>query len=1039
MNLSSFFSCAFWSTSLHVVLLFSATLLCLQPNNTASALGNDTDQLSLLRFKEAVQDDPLGILTSWNSSTYFCNWHGVTCSLRHQRVTALNLQGYGLRGLIPSEIGNLTFLRYVNLQNNSFYGEIPQEIGRLFRLQQLYLTNNTLRGQIPTNLSGCSELKSLSLRGNKLVGKIPTELGFLTKLEELYIAVNNLTGEIPASIGNLSSLSILSLGINNLEGNVPEEISHLKNLTHISIASNKLSGMLPSTLYNMSSLTYFSAAVNQFNGSLPSNMFLTLPNLQQFGIGMNKISGPIPASISNATRLLLFNIPRNNFVGQVPIGIGNLQDIWFIALEYNHLGSNSSNDLDFLTSLTNCTKLQVLDLNVNNFGGSLPNSVANFSTQLNQFYIGGNQITGTIPAGLGNLIELIGFELEFNLLTGSIPTSFGKFQKIQLLNLNANKLSGEIPSSIGNLSQLSQLDLSNNILEGSIPPSIGNCQYLQYLDLSHNNLSGTIPLQVLGLPSLSLLLNLSQNSLNGSLPSEVGNLKSINKLDVSKNVLSGEIPATIGECITLEYLNLQGNSFLGAIPSSLASLKGLQYLDLSQNNLSGSIPEGLEGIPFLQYLNISFNRLDGEVPIKGVFRNASAISIKGNSDLCGGITELHLPPCPVKVMTHKKHQAWKDIVIIISVVFFLLLLLSSFVVCWKKRTNWRTSTSPTTVDHLAKVSYQTLHQATNGFSPNNLVGSGAFGSVYKGTFESEEKVVAIKVLNLQKKGAQKSFIAECNALRNIRHRNLVKILTCCSSMDYNGNEFKALVFEYMENGSLEKWLHPESEIGDQPSLDLLQRLNILIDVGSALFYLHHECEQPIVHCDLKPNNILLDNDMVAHVNDFGLARLLSTISGISHPQSSTIGIKGTVGYAPPEYGMGGEVSTLGDMYSFGILVLEILTGRKPTDEMFINGINLHTFVKVSLPDKLLQIVDSAILPRELKKEFVSAEEENNISNQNQSQMHPNDFKKCLLELFSIGLACSAESPKERMNMRDVTRELNVIKNAFFKGRSIETH
>ncbi|KAK7360559.1 hypothetical protein VNO77_02565 [Canavalia gladiata] len=1019
MNTTSsiFFTC------FHVVLLFSATLLCLQPKSTASALGNDTDQLSLLRFKEVIENDPFDILISWNSSTHFCNWHGVSCSLRHQRVTALNLQGYALRGMIPPEIGNLTFLRYVNLQNNSFYGKIPHEIGRLFRLQQLYLTNNTLRGQIPTNLSNCSELKLLSLSGNKLVGKIPMELGFLTKLELLSISMNNLTGEIPASIGNLSSLNVLILGINNLEGNVPKEIGHLKYLTHISIASNKLSGMLPSTLLNMSSLTFFSAGVNQFNGSLPANLFLTLPNLQQFGIGMNRISGPIPASIANATRLLLFNIPRNNFVGQVPTSIGNLKNVWSIAMEGNHLGSNSSNDLDFLTSLTNCTNLQVLDLNLNNFGGSLPNSVANFSSVLNQFYIGGNQIVGTIPAGLGNLINLIGFDLELNLLTGSIPASFGKFRKMQSLNLNANKLSGKIPSSIGNLSQLFQLDLSNNMLEGSIPPSVGNCQNLQFLDLSHNNLNGTIPLQVIGIPSLSLLLNLSHNSLNGTLPIEVGKLKSINKLDVSKNALSGEIPSTIGQCISLEFLNLQGNSFQGAIPSSLASLKGLQYLDLSHNNLSGSIPEGLKGIPVLQYFNVSFNRLNGEVPKEGVFKNASAISIKGNSGLCGGITQLHLPPCPAKDITHKKHQTWKKIVIIISVVVFLLLLASFGAFHWKKNTNRRTSSSQTTMDHLAKVSYKTLHQATNGFSSNNFIGSGAFGIVYKGKPESEERVVAIKVLNLQKKGADKSFIAECNALKNIRHRNLVKILTCCSSMDFNGNEFKALVFEYMENGSLEKWLHSESEIIEQPSLALLQRLNILIDVGAALHYLHYECEQPIVHCDLKPNNVLLDNDMVAHLSDFGLARLLSTINGVSHPPTSTIGIKGTVGYAPPEYGMGGQVSKHGDVYSFGILVLEMLTGRKPTDEMFINGINLHNFVKVSLADKLLQIVDSTLLPTELKQKLVSAERRDN-----------GDLNKCLLELFSIGLACSAESPKERMNMKDVTRELHLIRNAFLGGR-----
>jgi serine/threonine protein kinase len=169
--------------------------------------------------------------------------------------------------------------------------------------------------------------------------------------------------------------------------------------------------------------------------------------------------------------------------------------------------------------------------------------------------------------------------------------------------------------------------------------------------------------------------------------------------------------------------------------------------------------------------------------------------------------------------------------------------------------------------------------------------------VYKGRLNSEERVVAIKVLNLKKKGAHKSFIAECNAFRNIRHRNLVKIITCCSSVDHKGNDFKAIVYEYMTNGSLEEWLHQNAE--QQKTLKLEERLEIVFGIAFALHYLHYECEKPIVHCDLKPSNVLLDDDMVAHVSDFGLARLVSTIDGNSNNQVSSMGIKGTIGYTPP--------------------------------------------------------------------------------------------------------------------------------------------
>ncbi|XP_020236209.1 probable LRR receptor-like serine/threonine-protein kinase At3g47570 isoform X1 [Cajanus cajan] len=1014
---------AFWSIYLHLFSLLTLNLLWVSSNVIVFASGNEIDHLALLKFKESVSTDPSGIFLSWNSSSHFCNWHGVTCNPVLQRVTELNLQGYKLKGTISPHVGNLSYMRSFNLGDNNFYGKIPQELGRLFQLQNLSVANNSLIGEIPTNLTGCTHLKILRLYGNNLIGKIPIQIGSLRKLTELSLYMNQLTGRIPSFVGNLSALIHFSLSNNKFEGNIPQEICRLKNLTFLALGVNKLTGAFPSCLYNMSSLTLISAPQNQLNGSLPPNMFHTLPNLQLLAIEINQISGPIPPSITNASNLLVLSISENHFVGQVPI-LGRLQDLQYLSLFRNNLGDNSTNDLEFLKSLTNCSMLNRLDIGYNNFGGHLPNSLGNLSAQLSLLHLGVNEIFGEIPASLGNLIGLTLLTMEENHISGIIPTTFGKFQNMQVLDLNANKLSGEIGTFIGNFSQLFHLGMGGNMLEGKIPPSIGNCQKLQHLDLSHNNLRGTIPVEVFSLSSLTTMLNLSQNSLNDTISEEVGSLKNLIVLDVSENHLSGQIPGTIGECMMLEYLYLQGNYLQGIISSSLASLKGLQHLDLSRNHLSGSIPNVLQNISFLEYFNVSFNMLVGEVPNGGVFQNASGLVVTGNTKLCGGISKLHLPPCPVKLKKLSKHK-FMLIAMVVSAVVFLLILSVILTIYWMRKRSKKSTLDSPRIDQLAKVSYQSLHNGTNGFSTTNLIGSGNFSSVYKGTLELENNVVAIKVLNLQKTGAHKSFIVECNALKNIKHRNLVKILTCCSSTDYKGQEFKALIFEYMRNGSLEQWLHPRILSGEHSrTLNLDQRLNIMIDVAFALHYLHHECEQSIIHCDLKPSNVLLNEDMIAHVSDFGIARLLSTISGTTYKQTSTIGIKGTVGYAPPEYGVGSEVSMNGDMYSFGVLMLEMLTGRRPTDEIFEGGQNLYSFVKNSFPNNLLQILDPSLVPAHGQ---ATIEEENNHN-------LTSAVEKCLISLIKVGLACSVESPNERMNIVDVTRELSKIRRVFLAGK-----
>ncbi|RWR91203.1 Protein kinase domain-containing protein [Cinnamomum micranthum f. kanehirae] len=1002
-------------------LVICINLLCFAE---AATPRNESDRLALLAIKGQISNGPNGILSSWNHSLHFCMWGGVTCSRRHpQRVIALDLESQNLAGYLSPYIGNLSFLRIIELSNNSFQGQIPPEIGRLRRLRILHLGNNSFNGEIPGNLSQCSELKKFSLYRNKIAGKFPSELGSLSKLILLSLADNHLIGHIPPSLGNLSSLSGLDLSFNDLYGNIPDDLGQLLNLEILQLVNDQLSGAIPSSLYNLSSLISFDLGINNLHGTIPLDFGINLPNIQWFSLRNNLLEGPIPYSLGNASRIVHLAIDGNRFRGSVPMNLENLQALLRFNLGDNQLGGEKD-DMDFITSLTNCSNLYFLDLAQNRFSGVLPSSIANLSSQLTYLVLDHNQISGTIPSGIENLANLNYLRMDWNLFTGSIPIHLGKLPKLEVIVLSHNRFSGQIPESLGNLTRLYQLYLVGNDLQGSIPWSLGNCERLQELSLGKNNFTGTIPKQVLYFPPLRTL-HVYMNSLSGPFPVDVDGLKNLEILDVSDNKFSGEIPSTLGTCTHLEFLYMKVNSFQGNIPSSLSSLKGLKELDLSHNNLSGQIPRYLEEFLFLQYLNLSFNDLEGAVPEHRIFQNASAMSIQGNRKLCGGITKLGLPPCS-KLAPKKHKKALPLIGIVISgiIVVLSLFMLSYFLARYRwKKSSKKSSIISSLGERFLEVTYAELLKATDGFSSANLIGEGSFGFVYKGFLDQIGLTAAIKVLKLEQHRASKSFIAECKALRSIRHRNIVKILSVCSSIDFTGNDFKALVFEYMPNGSLDTWLRPNEEQHNSTCLNFIQRLNVAIDVASALDYLHHDCEAPVVHCDLKPSNVLLDEDMVAHVGDFGLARIFSKdVGNCSQTQTSSIGIKGSIGYVAPEYGMGGEVSTYGDVYSYGILLLEMFTGKRPTDDVFKDNLNLHQLAKMAFPERVIEIIDQRLL-LEGNVNISSNEDYNEM----RSRMH-----QCLLSLVRISISCSVEAPKERSEMRDVMLELQGVRD-FYLG------
>ncbi|KAK1694664.1 hypothetical protein QYE76_011361 [Lolium multiflorum] len=894
-------------------------------------------------------------------------------------------------------------------------------------MTHLDLSRNLLVGPIPPELGTLGgALVNLSLSKNHLTGSIPPSLATLSSLESINLSNNNLTGSIPPLLfANLTALLAFGVKYNSLRGRLPEEIGQSRSLQYMVASANDLHGDLPASIYNVTSIRMIELSYNSISGILRTDIGDLLPELYFLSMFSNDLVGEIPASLANASAMQTINLGENNLVGVVPADLGALRELAHLGLSVNMLQAATPGEWQFVDALTNCSKLQVLHMYHNDLSGELPASVANLSTELLWLDFAYNRISGTIPSGIGSVAGLTTLRLQANNFIGVIPESVGLLTDMFEMLLYENRLTGMIPSSLGNLAKMTHLELSQNELVGELPPSLASCGSLAYLSVGGNRLTGTIPAQVFTISAMSNILNLSNNFLSGELPMEAGHLRNLPILDLSNNRLTGAIPATIGQCQMLQGLYLGGNLLSGGVPPSLFwDLKGLEELDMSRNNLSGEFPRVLQDMRYLRLLNLSFNRLAGEVPVKGVFANATAVDLTGNGDLCGGIGELHLPPCAGEAAATDRSLAVKLAVPIACIAFAGVVVCVSLVAWRRKKASAKVST-PMEEPH-PKVSYADLSTATNGFSPGNLIGEGSHGSVYRGTMfhDGAECTVAVKVLSLRQRGAPATFAAECEALRHARHRNLARILTVCASVDRQGEDFRALVYEYMPNGSLERWLHPEpgEDGGGGSTLTLLQRLNAAVDVASALDYLHNDCEVPIAHCDLKPSNVLLDGDMVARVGDFGLARFLD--SAEPRGQSSSAILKGSIGYIAPEYGMGGKACASGDVYSYGVLLLEMFTGRRPTHAMFREGLTLARLVEAadSGGPGILSVVDPRLLD-DVGGETMG----DSRSRHGRSWDQGAAVERCLTSVMRIGASCASELPVKRPGVKEVANEITKLR------------
>nr|AMM42803.1 LRR-RLK [Vernicia fordii] len=859
-------------------------------------------------------------------------------------------------------------------------------MGQLLALESFRAGGNTgIHGEIPMQISNCKGLVYLGLADTGISGQIPRSLGELKYLKTLSVYTANITGDIPAEIGNCSALEELFLYGNQLSGKIPEELALLKNLKRLLLWQNNLTGTIPEVLGNCSNLKMIDLSMNALTGVVPESL-AKLVVLEELLLSYNYLSGEIPLFIGNFSGLKQLELDNNRFSGEIPAAIGQLKELSLFYAWQNQLHGSIPSEL------ANCEKLQAIDLSHNFLTGSVPHSLFHLKN-LTQLLLLSNGLSGEIPSDIGNCIGLYRLRLGSNNFTGQIPTEIGLLGNLSFLELSDNQFTGEIPSEIGHCTHLEMVDFHGNRLQGIIPKTLEFLVNLNVLDLSMNSISGTIPENLGRLTSLNKLV-ISENYITGLIPKSLGLCKDLQLLDMSSNRLTGSIPHEIGQLQGLDILlNLSKNSLTGPIPESFANLSKLANLDLSHNKLTGTLTV-LGSLDNLVSLDVSYNKFSGFLPDTKFFHDLNATAYAGNPELC-----INRNKCPLSGNSHVKNST-RNLVMcaLLSLTVTLLVVLVGVLLFIRIRRAAFERKDEENILEWEFTPFQKLNFSVSDIvtrlSDSNIIGKGCSGMVYR-VETPLKQVIAVKKLWPVKNGEipeRDWFSAEVRTLGSIRHKNIVRLLGCC-----NNGKTRLLLFDYISNGSLAGLLHEKKLF-----LDWDARYNIILGAAHGLEYLHHDCTPPIVHRDIKANNILVGPQFEAFLADFGLAKLVD--SAECSRVSNTVA--GSYGYIAPEYGYSFRITEKSDVYSYGVVLLEVLTGREPTDTQIPEGAHIVTWVTKEL--------------RERKRDFTTILDQ-------QLLLRSGTQLQEMLQVLGVALLCVNPSPEERPTMKDVTALLKEIK------------
>nr|GMC97697.1 probable LRR receptor-like serine/threonine-protein kinase At1g06840 isoform X1 [Ipomoea batatas] len=816
-------------------------------------------------------------------------------------------------------------------------------------------------------------------------------------VREIHLMNMNLSGNLAPELGLFSHLLILNFMWNELAGSIPKEIGNIKSLILLLLNGNKLSGSLPDELGY-------------------------LPKLNRFQIDENQISGVIPKSFSNLNSIRHIHFNNNSLSGEIPPELSNLSTLIHLLLDNNNLSGNLPPELSKLSDL------RILQLDNNNFSGSeIPISYGNLP-KLAKLSLRNCSLQGIIP-DLSRIPTLYYLDLSSNLLSGSIPLEKLSNNMTNII-LSNNRLNGSIPGSFSNLPSLQRLSLDNNFLSGSFASDIWKNKSFSTnsrlkIDLRNNALSN-----ILGDidPPVNVTLRLQGNPIcNNASMRNIGQFcgPGSGANDEHNPLTNSNVTCPIGACPTdnnYEYVPASPTPCFCASPLRIGyRLKSpsFSYMTPFFDQFEFYVTQALHLEPYQLFIDsCSWEegprlRMDLKLfPMVGnihTFNESEVLRIRDifadwgfpRTDFFGPYELLNFtllgPYSYLNFASEGKGTKKGVLIACIAAAAIVAAIISTITTIMIIRRHARrqrdlsrkrfSSKLYIKIDGVKSFSFKEMALATNDFDSSTQVGEGGYGTVYKGNL-ADKTVVAIKRAKEGSLQGQKEFLTEIELLSRLHHRNLVSLVGYC---DEEGEQM--LVYEFMPNGTLRDWLSAKCK----QSLMFGARLRIALGAAKGILYLHTEAHPPIFHRDIKASNILLDSKLTAKVADFGLSRLAPVLNdeGMLPDHVSTI-VKGTPGYVDPEYFLTRKLTDKSDVYSLGVVFLEILTGMRPIShgKNIVREVNL-----VHESGTVFSIVDSRMgsFPSECAERFVA-----------------------------LALRCCSERQDERPSMHDVVRELETI-------------